>query len=101
MAVYFNYLYGKRLVWFIFYGVVAFVAVLLIMIVGTKVHLGRGRLAAVTVLLILVATIEMWHTGSKNVVAATLKATPQKFQLDIARMDELSFKYARTDTDEY
>jgi hypothetical protein len=87
---------------FIFYGVVAFVAVLLSMIIGTKVHLGRGRLAIATVLLILVATLEMWHTGAKmwshTKWSDTLNVSVKRFKLDIAEMDEMSFGYVRTDT---
>ncbi|MGD0552346.1 MAG: hypothetical protein ABSB25_06810 [Sedimentisphaerales bacterium] len=82
--------------WFIFFGVVAFVAILLIMILGTKIRLGRGWLTAVTVLLILVATVEMWHTGAR-MWSNHIKATPQRFKLDVAKIDEMSFNYPRTD----
>jgi hypothetical protein len=83
-------------VWFVFYGIVAFVAVLLIMVVSARVRLGRGWLTAVTVLLILVATIEMWHTGAR-MWSSHMKATPQRFKLDVARRNEMSFSYPRTD----
>jgi hypothetical protein len=82
--------------WFIFYGAAAFVAILLIMVVSAKVRLGRGWLAAVTVLLILVATIEMWHTGGR-MWSYHMKATPQRFKLDFVRINEMSFGYPRTD----
>jgi hypothetical protein len=80
---------------FIFYGAAAFVVILLIMIVGTKVHLGGGRLAAVAALLILVAMVEMWHTGAR-MWSQTSNEPIKRFKLDISKMDELSFKYART-----
>ena len=80
--------------WFILYGAAAFVAILLIMIVGSKIYLGRGRLAAA--LLILVATVEMWHTGAR-MWSQTLNEPVKRFQFDIARVDELSFRYVRTD----
>jgi hypothetical protein len=82
--------------WFIFFGVVAFVAILLTMVIGAKVHFSRGRLAAVTALLILVATIEMWHTGA-NMWFRYIKAIPQRVKLDVARRNEMSFNYPRTD----
>jgi hypothetical protein len=82
--------------WFIFFGVVAFVAILLTMVIGAKVHFSRGRLAAVTALLILVATIEMWHTGARQ-WSRRMEATPQRFKLDVARRNEMSFNYPRTD----
>ena len=82
--------------WFILYGVAAFVAILLIMIVGSKIYLGRRRLAAVAALLILVATVEMWHTGAR-MWSQTLNGPIKRFQFDIARVDELSFRYVRTD----
>jgi hypothetical protein len=91
---YFSYLSTNNWL-FIFYGVVAFVTVLLSMIIGTKVHLGRGRLAIATVLLILVATLEMWHTGAK-MWSQTLGEPIKRFKLDISKMNESSFKYART-----
>lgn len=81
---------------FVFYGAAAFVAILLIMIVGTKVCFGRGRLVAVAALLILTATVEMWHTGSR-VWSRTLNNPVKRFQLDIAGIDELSFRCARKD----
>jgi len=84
---------------FVFYGVVAFVAVLLSIIIGTKVHLGRGRLAIATVLLISVVTLEMWHTGAKT-WSRTLNVSVKRSQLDVAEMDELSFKYARREADD-
>ena len=82
--------------WFILYGAAAFVAILLIMIVGSKIYLGRGRLAAVAALLILVATVEMWHTGAR-MWSQTLNGPLKRFRFDIARVDELSFRYVRTD----
>ena len=86
--------------WFIFYGAAAFVVILLIMIVGTKVHLDRGRLAVVAALLILVATVEMQHTGTK-IWSYYMNAVPRKsYQLDVAKIDEMSFRYARRDADD-
>jgi hypothetical protein len=82
--------------WFILYGAAAFVAILLIMIVGSKIYLGRGRLAAVAALLILVATVEMWHTGAR-MWSQTLNEPLKRFQFDIDGVDELSFRYVRTD----
>ena len=67
------------------------------MVVSAKVHFGRGRLAAVTVLLILVATIEMWHTGANMWSHITMKTTPRRVKLDVAKIDEMSFNYPRTD----
>jgi hypothetical protein len=93
-----TYYFGDLLAnekWFIFYGAAAFVVILLIMIVGTKVHLGRGRLSVVAALLILVATVEMRHTGTK-IWSYQLDTVPERFQLDVAKIDELSFMYART-----
>ena len=81
---------------YIFYGVAAFITILLVMIIGAKVRFSRGRLAAVTVLLILVAAIEMWHTGA-NMWFRRIKAMPQRVKLDIDRRTEASFSYPRTD----
>jgi hypothetical protein len=66
------------------------------MVAGVKVHPGRGWLTAVTVLLILVATMETWHTGAR-MWSRRIKAEPQRFKLDVARRNEMSFRYPRTD----
>jgi hypothetical protein len=92
---YFDYLSANEK-WFIFYGAAAFVAILLVMIVGTKVHFGRGRLAVVAALLILIATVEMRHAGTK-IWSYQLNTVPGRYQLDVAKIDEMSFRYARTD----
>jgi hypothetical protein len=81
---------------FIFLGAAAFVAVLLTMVIGAKAHLGRGRVATITVLLVLVATTEMWHTGA-NMWFLHIKAIPQRAKLDIDRKTEASFSYPRID----
>ena len=82
--------------WFIFYGAAAIVVILLIVVVSAKIYLGRGRLIAVSALLILVATVEMQHTGARQ-WSHKLNEPMKRLKLDIARMDELSFRYARAD----
>jgi len=83
-------------VWFIVYGAVAFVVVLVIMIVGARVRVGRRWLTAATVLMVLVAAVEMRHTGAKT-WAYQSKEAPDRFLLDAAKLNETSFEYARVD----
>ncbi len=81
--------------YFIFFGAASFISILLIMVLGMKFHFGRGRLTIASIVLILIATIEMHHTGAK-MWSYEAKAVPQRFKLDIAEMDKMSFGYPRT-----
>jgi hypothetical protein len=93
-------LYFTRLVanepWFIIYGAVAFVTVLVIMIVGVRVHTGRRWLTVATVFMVLVAAVEMRHTGAQTWVYPA-KNVSVRFRLDVAKLDEASFRHARVD----
>ncbi len=81
--------------WFILYGAAAFVAILVIMIVGAKVFLVLWQ-RLLWCLLVLVAAGEMRHTGAK-MWSHNSRATPKWFQLNVANLDEMSFRYVRTD----
>jgi hypothetical protein len=81
---------------FILFGAAAFVAILLIIAIGAKIRFGRSGLAAVTVLLVMVATVELWHTGSR-MWSVRISKIPVRDRLDIDKMTKLSFNYPRVD----
>jgi len=80
---------------FIVYGVLAFVAVLAIMVSGARVHFGHKGLVVATVILVLVATVELRHTGAK-MWAFQSDFIPSRFLLEVAKLNEMSFEYPRT-----
>lgn len=82
--------------WFIVLGAVAWGVLVVTSIVASNVRLDHGRMAAVTAVLIAVATTEMWHTGSRQ-WSNPEKAIQARFKIDIAKADVLSFKHVRTD----
>jgi len=92
---YFKYVTANE-AWFIIYGVVAFAAVLVIMVISARCRLAHWWPTAATVLLILVATVELHHTGAKQ-WAYRSRTPPDRFQLDVAKLTRMSFGFVRTD----
>ncbi|MGA2094167.1 MAG: hypothetical protein ABSH16_12310 [Sedimentisphaerales bacterium] len=83
-------------VWFIIYGAVAVVAVLMIMVISARIPLGRRWLTAATAFMIVLAAVEMRHTGPQIWAYRSPHRVPRRFVLDVAKLDMLSFGYART-----
>jgi len=82
---------------FLITGAAAFLTVLLIIIFSSRFRLkSNSSLITVLVILILAATIEMRPVGA-NMWSYQSNAVPERFKLDVAQIDELSFRYARTD----
>ncbi|MCX5635133.1 MAG: hypothetical protein NTW55_04755 [Planctomycetota bacterium] len=82
---------------FLITGAAAFLAVLLIIIFSSRFRLkSNSSLITVLVILILAAIVEMRPVGA-NMWSYQSNAIPERFKLDVAQIDELSFRYARTD----
>jgi len=82
---------------FLVTGAAAFLAVLLIIILSSRFRLkSNSSLITVLVILILAATVEMRPVGA-NMWSNKNNAIPVRFKLDVAQIDELSFRYPRTD----
>jgi hypothetical protein len=83
-------------VWFIIYGAVTVVVVLMIMAISARIPLGRRWLTAATAFMIVLAAVEMRHTGPQIWAYRSPHRVPRRFVLDVAKLDMLSFRYART-----
>lgn len=77
---------------FLITGAAAFLAVLLIIIFP------NSSLITVLFILLLAATIEMRPVGA-NMWSYQSNAVPERFKLDVASIDEASFRFPRTDND--
>jgi len=95
---YFKHVSAQRL-HFIVYGAAAFIAIFSILVLNKRIRLKSNKaLTAVLAVLLLVATIETRHVGA-------LMWTPQRpgktqknrIRLDVAKLNEASFRYRRTD----
>ncbi len=83
---------------FLITGAAAFLEVLLITILSSRVRLKSSSLIVGLVILILTATIEMRPVGA-NMWSYQSNAVPERFKLNIAQIDELSFRFPRTDNE--
>ena len=81
---------------FIIFGAAAFAAILVIIIFGARVPFGGRQMATATAILVLLAIVEMHHTGAKMWTRRS-DMIPQRFQLNVAKLDAMSFGFARTD----
>ncbi|MBE3142787.1 MAG: hypothetical protein IMZ61_02545 [Planctomycetes bacterium] len=95
-AQYFDSLAPHR-VWFIVYGAVAAAVLVLVVILGRrKIFSSRKYLKAVPVVLVLLAVIEMRHTAV-HIWTRQQQWEPGRTKLDMAQINELSFRYRRID----
>jgi hypothetical protein len=93
---YFDHLSPLR-IWFIFCGAAAFVIILLLLILGKRIHLGSTRsLTVVLAVLIVIASIEMWPVGG-HIWTYQSKVQKDRINLDVAKINEASFRFPRTD----
>jgi hypothetical protein len=93
---YFNHLSPLR-IWFILYGAAAFVIILLLPILGKLTRMRSARfLTAVVVVLVMIATIEMWTVG-RHIWTRQGKVQKGRIYLDVAKINEASFQFPRTD----
>ena len=94
--LYFKHLSPQR-IWFIIYGAVGFVIILLFVIFSKWIQRGARRsLRAMLAVLFLVAVVEMRPVGTH---IWTYQGKPQtsRIHLDIAKINEASFRFRRTD----
>ncbi|MHC4639397.1 MAG: hypothetical protein ACYTBV_18125, partial [Planctomycetota bacterium] len=88
---------SPRRIWFIICGAAAFVAVLLCVIYGKRIRTRSGRFQKVVVtILIVVAVLEMRHTAV-HIWTRQRDVQRNRVRLDIANINEASFRYRRTD----
>lgn len=93
---YFNHLSPLR-IWFIFCGAAAFVTILLLLILGKRIHLRSARsLTVVLAVLVVIATIEMQSVG-RHIWTYQGKVQKDRIHLDVAKINEASFQFPRTD----
>ncbi len=93
---YFNELMPLRIK-FITHGAVGFACVFTFMILAKRIRpVLRRYPAMIVVILLAVSVFEMRHTGI-HIWTAARKWYPERFKLDIAQINELSFKYRRID----
>lgn len=93
---YFDHL-SPLCIWFIFYGAAAFVIILLLLILGKLVPLRSARsLTAIVAVLAVIATIEMRTVGG-HIWAFQDDVQKGRIHLDVAKINEASFQFARTD----
>lgn len=83
---------------FLITGAAAFLEVLLIIILSSRVRLKSSSLIVGLVILILTATIEMRPVGA-NMWSHQSNIVPERFKLDVALIDEVSFRFPRTDNE--
>jgi hypothetical protein len=85
---------------FIIYGLAAFVAVTVIVLLCGAIRFGSSRSStAVLIVLVLVAAAEMRPVGSRMWVRPGGRTNPGRFHLDPAKLNEASFGFCRTDYD--
>ena len=95
-TTYFKHLSPQRLQ-FIVYGAAAFAAFFLIVLLSKWVRLKSNRvLTAVLAVLVLVATVEMRHVGTR-VWTYQLQTEKGRIRLDVAKSNEASFRMPRTE----
>jgi len=93
---YFNHLSPLR-IWFIVYGAAAFVIILLLLILGKLIRLQSVRsLTAIVAVLVVIATIEMQSVG-RQIWTYQDKVQKDRIHLDVAKINEASFQFPRTD----
>jgi hypothetical protein len=93
---FFNHLSPQRIK-FIVYGAVAFGAVLTIVILSTKTRFESSRsLTVVLIILVVVAVLEMRPVGM-HIWTSRGRALKNRVNLDVAKINWLSFRFCRTD----
>jgi hypothetical protein len=95
---YFTHVSTQRL-HFIVYGAVAFIAIFSIVVLNKWFSLKSNKaLTTVLAVLVLVATIETRHVGARMWTPQRPGITQKnRIRLDVAKMNEASFRYRRTD----
>lgn len=83
--------------WFIIYGAIAAGAILMIMLISARKPLGGKWLTAAMAFMVVLAAVEMRHTGPHIWAYRSPHRVPRRVVLDVARLDMLSFSYARKD----
>jgi hypothetical protein len=87
---------------FIIYGAAAFVVVFSLLFFSKRINFKSSRaLTAVLAILVLVATIETRHVGSRMWTPSRPgKIQKNRIHLDVAKTNEASFRFRRTDHEE-
>jgi hypothetical protein len=95
---YFKHVSTQRL-HFIIYGAAAFIVILSILVLSKRISLKSNKaLTAVLAALVFVSTIEMRHVGARMWTPSFPGKTQQnRVKLDVAKLNEASFRYRRTD----
>jgi len=84
---------------FITYGLAAFVAVTVVMLLCGMIRSGTSRSSIVVLIaLVLVAAAEMRPVGTRMWTRPG-RTTPERFRLDVSKINEASFRFRRTDYD--
>ena len=99
---YFTHVSTQRL-HFIVYGAAAFIAIFSIVVLSKRFSLkSKKALTAVLTVLVLVATIETRHVGARMWTPSSPgKRQKNRIHLDVAKMNEASFQFRRTDHDSW
>jgi hypothetical protein len=100
--LYFKHVSAQRLQ-FIVYGAAAFVVVFSLLFFSKRINFKSSRaLTAVLAILVLVATVETRHVGSRMWTPSRPgKIQKNRIHLDVAKMNEASFQFRRTDHDSW
>jgi len=97
---YFTHVSKQRL-HFIVYGAAAFIILFSLLVLSKRFSLKSNKvLTVVLAALVLVATIEMRHVGARMWTPSSPGRTQNnRIHLDVAKLNEASFRYRRTDHD--